>query len=52
MQDATLKWVFSASRTQGEAMRYLGMQKSNFVNLAKKYKIDDYFSEINIDKEI
>jgi hypothetical protein len=52
VQDATLKWVFSASRTQGEAMRYLGMQKSNFVNLAKKYKIDDYFSEINIDKEI
>ena len=52
VQDAVLKWVFSASRTQGEAMRFLGMQKSNFVNLAKKYKIDDYFSEINIDKEI
>ena len=52
VQDAVLKWVFSASRTQGEAMRFLGMQKSNFVNLVKKYKIDDYFSEINVDKEI
>ena len=52
VQDAVLKWVFSASRTQGEAMRFLGMQKSNFVNLVKKYKIDDYFSEINVDKEV
>ena len=52
VQDGVLKWVFSASRTQGEAMRFLGMQKSNFVNLVKKYKIDDYFSEINVDKEI
>jgi hypothetical protein len=49
VQDAMLKWVFSASRTQGEAMRFLGLQKSNFITLAKKYKIDDYFSEINID---
>ena len=44
-----LKWVFSASRTQGEAMRFLGLHKANFITLIKKYKIDDYFSEINID---
>ena len=49
VQDAMLKWVYSASRTKGEAMRYLGLQQSSFFNLIKKYKVDDYFSDLDID---
>jgi hypothetical protein len=51
VQDAMLKWVYSASRTKGEAMRFLGLQQSSFFTLIKKYKVDDYFSELDIDKE-
>ena len=49
VQDAVLKWVFSASRTQGEAMRFLGLKKSEMRKLLKKYNVDNYFSENSID---
>jgi len=45
VQDAVLKYAFSASRTQAEAMRFLGLQKSDFRRLVKKHNIDNYFSE-------
>jgi len=45
VQDAVLKYTFSASRTQGEAMRFLGLKKVEMHKLVKKYNIDDYFLE-------
>ena len=50
VQDAVLKWVLSASRTKKEAVRYLGINQSDFKDLIKKYKIDNYFSDLDIDK--
>ena len=50
VQDAVLKWVLSASRTKGEAIRFLGVSQSKFYELTKKYKVDNYFSDLNIDK--
>ena len=49
VQDAVFKWVYSASRTKAEAVRFLGINQSDFKDLIKKYKVDDYFSELNID---
>ena len=51
VQDAMLKWVYSASRTKGEAMRFLGLQQAHFISLIRKYKVDDYFSDLDIDKQ-
>jgi hypothetical protein len=45
VQDAVLKYTFSASRTQGEAMRFLGLKKVEMRKLLKKYNIDNYFQE-------
>jgi len=45
VQDAVLKYTFSASRTNGEAMRYLGLKKAEMKKLMKKYNIDNYFLE-------
>ena len=50
VQDAVLKWVLSASRTKKEAVRYLGINQSEFKDLVKKYKVDNYFSDLDIDK--
>jgi len=52
VQDAVLKYTFSASRTQGEAMRFLGLKKVEMHKLLKKYNIDNYFLENSIDKSI
>ena len=49
VQDAVLKYTFSASRTQGEAMRFLGLKKVEMRKLLKKYNIDNYFSEETLD---
>ena len=50
VQDAVLKWVYSASRTKQEAMRFLGVNQAKFFELTKKYKVDNYFSDLDIDK--
>lgn len=47
VQDAAFKYAFSATRTQAEAMRFLGLKEQSFHILRKKFGIDDYF----IDKE-
>ena len=52
VQDAVLKYTFSASRTNGEAMRYLGLKKAEMKKLMKKYNIDNYFLEKKIEHEI
>jgi hypothetical protein len=43
VQDAVLKYALSATRTQAEAMRMLGLKESHFHELKKKYKPEDYF---------
>lgn len=47
VQDAAFKYAFSATRTQAEAMRFLGLKEQSFHVLRKKFGIDDYF----VDKE-
>jgi hypothetical protein len=47
VQDAVFKYAFSATRTQAEAMRFLGLKEQSFHILRKKFGIDDYF----VDKE-
>ena len=47
VQDAVFKYAFSATRTQAEAMRFLGLRENSFHLLRKKYGLDDYF----LDKE-
>ena len=49
VQDAVLKYTFSAARTQGEAMRFLGLKKVEMRKLLKKYNIDNYFLEKTLD---
>tara|TARA_Y100000361_G_C11072716_1_gene296582 strand:- start:75 stop:443 length:369 start_codon:yes stop_codon:yes gene_type:complete len=46
-QDAVLKYALSATRTQQEAMRFLGLKESHFHQLKKKFNPSDYF----LDKE-
>ncbi len=47
VQDAVFKYAFSATRTQAEAMRFLGLKEQSFHKLRKKFGLDDYF----VDKE-
>ena len=43
VQDAVLKYALSATRTQAEAMRMLGLKESHLHELKKKYNPEDYF---------
>jgi hypothetical protein len=43
VQDAVFKYALSATRTQAEAMRMLGLKESNLHDLKKKFNPDDYF---------
>lgn len=44
IKDAVVKYAFSATRTQFEAMRFLGLKESSYHELKKKYDIENYFS--------
>ena len=44
-KDAILKYTYSATRTQKEAMHFLGLSKSDFKKLINKYRIESYFKE-------
>jgi hypothetical protein len=46
-QEAVLKYAISSTRTQGEAMRFLGLKPGNFHRLMKKYQISSFFLEEN-----
>ena len=46
-QEAVLKHAISSTRTQGEAMRFLGLKPGNFHRLMKKYQISSFFLEEN-----
>ena len=43
VQDALLKYAASATRSKKEAASFLGITKSAFNKLYKKYKIEEYF---------
>ena len=45
VQEAVLKYAVSATRSQGEAMRFLGLKQTHFSKLMHKYKIDSFFTE-------
>tara|TARA_R110002020_G_C16016168_1_gene751569 strand:- start:63 stop:434 length:372 start_codon:yes stop_codon:yes gene_type:complete len=44
-QEAVLKYAVSATRTQGEAMRFLGLRYKYFNVLMRKYNIHTFFSK-------
>jgi len=45
VKDAVLKYAFSATKTKGEAMRFLGLRPRDYRELNKKYEIENYFEE-------
>jgi len=48
-QEAVLKYAVSATRSQGEAMRFLGLRHVQFNKLVKKYQIHSFFKEEEIE---
>ena len=44
-QEAVLKYAISATRTQGEAMRFLGLRPDKFQKLKKRYNPVSYFED-------
>ena len=45
VRDAVLKFASTATRTKGEAARFLGLTIQQFNQVNKKYKIRHYFIE-------
>ena len=45
VKDAVLKFASTATKTKGEAARYLGMNIQQFNQLNKKYRINNYFKQ-------
>ena len=46
-QDAVLRYVISASRSQSEAARVLGVDKARLKKLYKKFDLHNYFNNLN-----
>ena len=45
VRDAIFKYAYSATRTQMEAMRFLGLREKDFYRLRKKYDPISYFED-------
>ena len=45
VQEAVLAYAFSATRTKGEAMRFLGLNQKMLYKLKEKYDIDSMLGE-------
>lgn len=43
IKDAVIKFAISATKTQGDAARMLGISPENFYKLCKRYDVDEYF---------
>ncbi len=43
VQEAVLKYTYSAARTKGEMASFLGINKTSLKRLLKKYDITNYF---------
>ena len=44
-KDAVIKFALSATRSKGEAARFLGLSRIELRRIEKKYSADNYFSE-------
>tara|TARA_B100000287_G_scaffold347408_1_gene335274 strand:- start:641 stop:979 length:339 start_codon:yes stop_codon:yes gene_type:complete len=47
-KDSVLRYVHAAAKTKDEAAAFLGIDKSNYRKLLKKFNVEEYF-KINID---
>ena len=47
IKESLLIFALSATKTKGEAARFLGLNRSQFKNLVKKYNIDEYYENSN-----
>ena len=45
VKDAIIKYTYSATRTQVEAMRFLGLRPAKFQKLKKRYNPVSYFED-------
>ena len=45
VKEAVFKYAVSATKTKGEAIRFLGVTPSYFRSLYKKFNIDNYFND-------
>jgi hypothetical protein len=45
VKDSLLKYAYSAARTKSEAAAFLGIGKSDFRKLLKKFEISSYFKK-------
>tara|TARA_B100000287_G_C20396149_1_gene687731 strand:- start:22 stop:387 length:366 start_codon:yes stop_codon:yes gene_type:complete len=45
-KEAVLRYVYSASRTNGEAASFLGISREEFRKYLKRFNIKEYFSKI------
>jgi len=45
IKEAILKFAVSVTKSKKDASRFLGMTYKEFSRLAKKYKVEDYFTD-------
>ncbi len=45
IKEAVMKYAISATKTKGDAARFLGLTTATFNRLQKKFQIDEYFFE-------
>ena len=50
IKESVLKYAISATKTKGEAMRFLGLKPADFSRLMKKYDVDLFFTKKSLDK--
>ena len=49
VKEATLKFAISSTNSKKDASRFLGITYLEFLNICKKYQIDDFFADKNKD---
>jgi len=49
LKEAAYKYALSATRTQNEAMRFLGLKLNSFYDLREIYDVDDFFLDTEDD---
>ena len=45
IKEATLKFAISSTKSKKDASRFLGLTYLEFLNICKKYKINDFFNK-------
>lgn len=49
-REATLKYAISATKSRAEAMRFLGLTEVENYDLTRRYPVDSFFDEQNIEE--